>query len=653
MRNKPESLFLVLVIVLSGWVVACQKLTAPAPAPTGVTGTMYLAFLAQWGQGAANRAVWSADERLIAVSSSMGVYLYDSTTREMVRWISTMGWESDLAFSLDNRLVGTVSEDGLRLWQVDSGDLERHLEGRSTAIRRVAFSPLDSTGEYLVAVGSQGGGVRLWNARTGVLIRSMPDVDSAVTALVFSSDGRWLAAGSESGAVYVWHMVDRGGAVLLTEHQDAITDLAFLSGGQVLMSGSWDGDVRLWNVGMCDRAWENCGTILSTWNSQIPQPVTSLDVAQTGNLAAVGMMDGSIQLWGKTCIADAVCWHLVDSIVGHSALVQSLAFSPDGAMLASVSLNSEALLWQVACPDQTAQDARCVLELIDSLGEHATFVNDIGWAQNQLVWGSEDGAMWLGDVSGPTVQVKQAHAGAVLGVALSADGQMAASAGSDGMIRLWHVSSQPTLDQEIKASTWPINDVALSPEGMWVAAVSCDKMARLWHTSGGELAWTLPHTDCVRSLAFSADGQTLITGANNGLVQLWSVADGLKLRVLKGHVGAVWSVAVSPSGDLIASGGEDKTVRLWSASRGQERQVFTRHTGRVTAIAISPDGRWLASAAQDRTILLWAVGGAATPVHTIKLSSAANGLTFSADGKILAAGLQGGVIQMWSLTTSP
>src|SRR5262245_48215586 len=111
------------------------------------------------------------------------------------------------------------------------------------------------------------------------------------------------------------------------------------------------------------------------------------------------------------------------------------------------------------------------------------------------------------------------------------------------------------------------------------------------------------HTDSVRGAAFSPDGRTLATGANDGTIRLWDVATG-EGRVLAGHAGMVTAVAFSPSGDALVSASHDATARLWSPETGASAAVLDHprspayagdQRGGVTAVCFSRDGRRLAT----------------------------------------------------------
>lgn len=147
--------------------------------------------------------------------------------------------------------------------------------------------------------------------------------------------------------------------------------------------------------------------------------------------------------------------------------------------------------------------------------------------------------------------------------------------------------------------------------------------------SGGSLRSLKGDTDSVLSVAFSPDGNTIVSGSQDGTIRLWDSRSGKNTKTLTGHTDWVLSVAFSPDGNTIASGGgdfasykSDNTVRLWDARSGDSLQVLEGHTGMVSYVAFSPNGLTLASASWDGTVLLWGSSMITTTWGKIKQSPA-------------------------------
>ncbi|KAJ6491090.1 WD40-repeat-containing domain protein, partial [Mycena sanguinolenta] len=117
------------------------------------------------------------------------------------------------------------------------------------------------------------------------------------------------------------------------------------------------------------------------------------------------------------------------------------------------------------------------------------------------------------------------------------------------------------------------------------------------------------HDDSVQSVAFSPDGQRIVSGSNDKTVRIWDAATGAAIgKPLQGHDKSVQSVAFSPDGQRIASGSADKTVRIWDAAMGAAiGEPLKGHNGYVQSVAFSPDGQHIVSGSDDKMVLIWNV----------------------------------------------
>jgi WD40 repeat protein len=360
--------------------------------------------------------------------------------------------------------------------------------------------------------------------------------------------------------------------------------------------------------------------------------VYSLAFSPDGATLASGAADGTVQLWR---VEDGT---LLRTLKGHTNSVESLAFSPDGATLASGSWDGTVRLWQVS--DGTS---------LHTLGERAFYP----------VWGlafSPDGSILMSGTSDGTVRLWQVSDGTVQrtvemddgyakswqskSVTFSPDGAMlAARAGKE--VQLWQVSDG-TLLHTLEGHTNSVESVAFSPDGAMLASGSWDNTVRLWRASDGTPLRTLD-ANSVENVVFAPDGATLAV-ATWEEVRLWRVSDGALLRTLEGHTSSVESVTFSPDGTTLASGSRDSIVRLWQVSDGTLLHTLEGHKGRVEGVAFSPDGATLASGAGDGTVRLWRVSDGMLlrtlekpppgvyPVYSV---------AFSPDGATLASGEHG------------
>jgi WD40 repeat protein/tRNA A-37 threonylcarbamoyl transferase component Bud32 len=392
------------------------------------------------------------------------------------------------------------------------------------------------------------------------------------------------------------------------------------------------------------------GQVVKVWDAQTGKglltlkghagPVWSVAYSPDGKLIASGSRDGTAKVW------DAQTGLEVLTFQGQAGDVLGVAFSPDGRLLAAAGAGT-AINGPGAVKLWDAQTARPILALTAATGP----VQGVAFSPDgKRLAGATGTEVKVWDAqTGKDVLTLKGHTGPVRRVAFSPDGKRLASASdSPGhQVKVWAVQNGAEL-LSLNKHTGGVLDVAFSRDGKRLASASADRTVKVCDAETGHDLLTLKgHIGRVEGVAFNPDGQRLASAGSDGRVKMWDVTREQEAFVFRGHADAVTCVAFGPGGKVVVSGGGDRRVRVWEAATGRELNVLQGHSGAIFGVACSPDGKHLASAGGEGAVKVWETASGREVFSLTGHTGIVYGVAFSPDGKRIASAGQDRTVKVW------
>jgi len=422
----------------------------------------------------------------------------------------------------------------------------------------------------------------------------------------------------------------------LTGHQTRVFSAAFSPDRKQLATIGDDGTTIIWDANTGDELLRLPGT---TKPSDL---FTEQRIAYSPDGKFLAACDSN-----QLKIYDPASGEILMMVSGHEQEVISVAFSRDGKILATGSVDTTVRLWDVKSGD-----------LIHVLEGHAAEVGGLAFSPDGklLLTSSEDGMLVIWDVETGEL-LRSLPDFTVYKPSFSPEGTRVAAATLNGL-QVWSYTpntAEPLiLDEDQALLTIPEGGAGIfSPDGKWLASlsfgISSGNAINLWDATTGQNLLTMTgHTDWLGGLAFSPDGKRLASTSLDGTVRIWSLSPGQETVTVSGPgAGYGTRVVYNPNGKEFATNGGDGTATIWDAETGALRLRLSAHDEEVMSMAFGPDGKHFATGSLDATAIVWDTDTGQKLLTLSGHEAGVRDIAFSPDGSLIATGGFDGTARIW------
>lgn len=590
-----------------------------------------------------------------------------------------------IAITPDGRKAISGTYDGsVKVWDLESGECIRTLEGHSDTTSSVCITP---DGRTAVA-GCSDGFLIVWDLESGECLRSIEGHSASINSISITADGRTAVSGSSDRILKVWDLGNGECLGTLEDIDEYITcnQIGITADGSKVLSSRYDDTIEMWDL--------DTGDCIGTLRGRI------VSITPDGKMAISASTDNTLKIW------DLESGQCLRTLEGHADAVWSVCITPDGRMAVSGSDDKTLKVWDI-------QSGECLrtfeehsgLVVITADGRRVVSVNDDG--KSMKVWDLECG-MYLGKREGHStnvgrlgitpdgtraivisddntidvwelqdwsyLRIPEGYNDSIDWLKSTPDGRVAVSGSHSGSPKVWDLESGQFL-RTLEVDVDEGNKVSITPDGKRVVisvyystAKDCDytlaqRTLRVWDLESGKCLRTLEgDSNIIQNMEISPDGKKAIAVSAKYLkdnnsdydisFQVWDMGSGDYYDESRTNEDdELYPKIRTVGGKAISLLEYDSVLKVWDLKRGECLRTLKGHGDSILDFGITSDGKRAISASWDKTLKLWDLESGEC-LWTLKdHKDHLNSVSITPDGKRAVSASADSSLKVWNLET--
>ena len=622
--------------------------------------------IARLGKGRINDMQYSPDGSILAVATTIGIWIYDTDTYQEQALLSRSNQEMEkVYFNHDGTVLASIEmfSEKITYWDVTLPKIKKSSKKRHDFPH---FGRASSDGN--TSATTLFDKIHIWDTQTNTK-QILKGHEGYIACLAYSPDDKIIASGSNDQTVRLWDVKTGKHIRTLTGHQDNITFLSFSPDGSTLISVSRDMTINFWDItsGELKLPFAIQGVISD--NIETKEKIKKTFFSPDQSILITAGESRTIHLWDSTTGELKQTFSEnnenkkeTDYIWG----IEDVLFSPDGKSILSLVDDYQIRMWDIAT------------------GKRRRFTGYTGYLTNAcfspdektLATANYPGGIRIWDIT--TGKLKRTISNLnprdnshhiqydTYYIAFTPNREKVIISQDDGAISLWDTATKRLHaligKKNSSKGTWP-NDVLVSPNGETIASwnASKDGLIRFWNAMTGEHKRTIKgHKGPINRVVFSPDSSTLVSWGFNkdNAIRLWDVSTGRPKRTFQGYTNLIQDATFSPDGKILVAGDHEYVLHIWDVTTGKYKKIGTRQNSSVKMgrnpdliLSFNHDGSMLAVGYKDGIIDLWNASTWQIEKSLTGHADAVISFSFSYDGRSLASTGKDGTARLWDIDT--